>query len=344
MIPALQFDFWQWLALTLAAPVVIWGAWPFHRATWSNLRHGAATMDTLVSLGVLAAFGWSLYALFLGGAGEPGMTMPFTLVPARGSGADEIYLEVASGVTLFLLTGRYLEARAKRRSGAALRALLEMGAKDVALLRDGVEARVPVDQLAVGDEFVVRPGEKLADRRRGRSRHLRGRRVDAHRRAGAGRGRAGRRRRRGDGERRRPARGPGDPGRVGHPAGADGPAGRGRPRTARRRCSGSPTGSPRCSCRWCSCSRWRRWASGSARAPTREVAFTAAVAVLDHRLPVRARPGHADGAAGRHRPRRPARHPRSRDPRCWSPPGWSTRSCWTRPARSRPARWRWSTS
>ncbi|HEX7189265.1 MAG TPA: heavy metal translocating P-type ATPase [Actinomycetes bacterium] len=162
MAPALQFDFWQWLALTLAAPVVVWGAWPFHRATWSNLRHGAATMDTLVTGGVLAAFGWSLYALFIGGAGEPGMEMPFTLVPARGSGAEEIYLEVASGVTLFLLTGRYLEARAKRRSGAALSALLEMGAKDVALLRDGTEVRVPVDQLAVDDEFVVRPGEKLA--------------------------------------------------------------------------------------------------------------------------------------------------------------------------------------
>ena len=162
MVPALQFDYWQWLSLTLAAPVVTWGAWPFHRATWVNLRHGAATMDTLVSLGVLAAFGWSLYALFLGGAGEPGMTMPFTLVPERGSGADEVYLEVASGLTLFLLTGKWLEARAKRSSGAALRALLEMGAKDVAVLRDGVERRVPVDELAVDDVFVVRPGEKVA--------------------------------------------------------------------------------------------------------------------------------------------------------------------------------------
>jgi Cu+-exporting ATPase len=141
---------------------VVWGAWPFHRAAWVNLRHGAATMDTLVSLGVLAAFGWSLYALFLGGAGEPGMEMPFTLLPSRGSGADEIYLEVAAGVTLFLLTGRWLEARAKRSSGAALHALLAMGAKDVAVLRAGVETRVPVEQLVVGDEFVVRPGEKLA--------------------------------------------------------------------------------------------------------------------------------------------------------------------------------------
>src|SRR3990170_2737625 len=162
MVPAFQFDFWQWLALTLAAPVVVWGAWHFHRAAWANLRHGAATMDTLISLGVLSAFGWSLYALFLGGAGEPGMTMPFTLVPSRGSGAEEIYLEVAAGVTTFILAGRYFEARAKRRSGAALKALLELGAKDVAVLRDGVEARIPIDELAVGDRFVVRPGEKVA--------------------------------------------------------------------------------------------------------------------------------------------------------------------------------------
>ena len=162
MAAPLQFDYWQWLSLTLAAPVVTWAAWPFHRAAWTNLRHGAATMDTLISLGVLAAFGWSLYALFLGGAGEPGMTMSFTLVPSRGSGADEIYLEVASGVTLFILAGRWFEARAKRHSGAALRALLELGAKDVAVLRDGVETHIAVEALAVGDEFVVRPGEKIA--------------------------------------------------------------------------------------------------------------------------------------------------------------------------------------
>ncbi len=162
MVPALQFDGWQWLSLTLAAPVVTWAAWPFHRATLTNLRHGASTMDTLVSLGVVAAFGWSLYALFLGGAGEIGMSMPFTLVPSRGSGADEIYLEVASGVTMFLLVGRFLEARARRSSGAALRALLSMGAKDVAVLRDGREVRVAVADLVVGDEFVVRPGEKVA--------------------------------------------------------------------------------------------------------------------------------------------------------------------------------------
>lgn len=162
MIPALQFESWQWASLTLAFPVVTWAAWPFHKAAWTNLRHGAATMDTLISLGVVSAFLWSLYALFLGSAGEPGMKMPFTLIPSRGSGAEEIYLEVAAGVTTFILAGRYFEARAKRRSGAALRALLELGAKDVAVLRNGTETRIPADQLAVGDEFVVRPGEKIA--------------------------------------------------------------------------------------------------------------------------------------------------------------------------------------
>ncbi|HYU84922.1 MAG TPA: heavy metal translocating P-type ATPase, partial [Kribbellaceae bacterium] len=162
MVPALQFRYWQWLAFALAAPVVTWAAWPFHKAAATNLRHAAATMDTLISVGVLAAFGWSVYALFLGDAGEPGMTMPFSLVPRRGSGAGEIYLEVAAGVTMFILAGRFFEARAKRRSGAALRALLSMGAKDVAVLRDGAEVRIPVEQLAVGNEFVVRPGEKVA--------------------------------------------------------------------------------------------------------------------------------------------------------------------------------------
>jgi P-type Cu+ transporter len=163
MIPPLQFDNWQWLSLTLAAPVVVWGALPFHRAAWANLRHGAATMDTLISLGVLAAFAWSLYALFVGDAGVPGMTMSFDLVPERGAGQDEIYLEVATAVTVFLLAGRYFEARAKRRAGAALTALLELGAKDVAILdAGGAERRVPVEQLAAGDRFVVRPGEKVA--------------------------------------------------------------------------------------------------------------------------------------------------------------------------------------
>jgi Cu+-exporting ATPase len=159
MAPPLQFRYWQWVALALATPVVIWGALPFHRATWANLRHRATTMDTLISLGVLAAYAWSLWALFLGDAGEPGMRMHFSFV---ASGGDDIYLEVASAVTAFLLAGRYAEARAKRRSGAALRALLGLGAKDVAVLRDGREIRVPVGQLAVGDRFVVRPGEKIA--------------------------------------------------------------------------------------------------------------------------------------------------------------------------------------
>ncbi|MGD9532132.1 MAG: heavy metal translocating P-type ATPase, partial [Pseudonocardia sp.] len=162
MVPALQFTYWQWISLTLAAPVAVWGALPFHRAAWTNLRHGAATMDTLISIGVLAAFGWSLYALLLGTAGMPGMTHPFELTISPADGAGQIYLEVAAGVTTFILAGRYFEARAKRRAGAALRALLELGAKDVAVLRDGREERVPVERLAVGDRFVVRPGEKIA--------------------------------------------------------------------------------------------------------------------------------------------------------------------------------------
>jgi Cu+-exporting ATPase len=160
MIPVLQFTNWQWLALTLAAPVATWGAWPFHRAAWINLRHGAATMDTLISVGVLAAFGWSLYALFFGSAGIPGMQMGFTLF-GTGHG-EEIYLEVAAAVTVFILAGRYFEARAKRDSGAALRALLELGAKEATQLRDGREVRVPVAALVPGDVFVVRPGEKIA--------------------------------------------------------------------------------------------------------------------------------------------------------------------------------------
>jgi Cu+-exporting ATPase len=161
-IPALQFDNWQWLSLTLAAPVVVWGALPFHRAAWMNLRHGAATMDTLISIGTLAAFGWSLYALFFGDAGMVGMKMPFELTVDRDSGADELYLEVAAAVTTFLLAGRYFEARAKRRSGAALKALLELGAKDVMVLRGGREERIGIEELVVGDLFVARPGEKIA--------------------------------------------------------------------------------------------------------------------------------------------------------------------------------------
>ncbi|TQM09856.1 heavy metal translocating P-type ATPase [Pseudonocardia kunmingensis] len=167
MVPALQFTYWQWISLALAGPVVVWAAWPFHRAAWANLRHGAATMDTLISMGVLAAFAWSLYALLLGTAGVPGMTHPFELTIAPSDGAGNIYLEVATAVTTFILAGRYFEARSKRRAGAALRALLELGAKEVAVLRDDPagtanEVRIPIDQLAVGDRFVVRPGEKIA--------------------------------------------------------------------------------------------------------------------------------------------------------------------------------------
>ncbi|MBK3626718.1 cadmium-translocating P-type ATPase [Streptomyces sp. MBT49] len=162
MIPSLQFDNWQWLSLTLAAPVVVWGGAPLHQAAWTNLRHGAATMDTLVSVGTLAALGWSLWALFFGDAGMPGMRHPFELTVSRTDGASTIYLEVAAGVTVFILLGRYLEARSKRRAGAALRALMELGAKDVTVLRGGKETRIPVDRLAVGDRFVVRPGETVA--------------------------------------------------------------------------------------------------------------------------------------------------------------------------------------
>lgn len=162
MIPALQFTYWQWASLALAAPVIVWGAWPFHKAAWTNLRHGAATMDTLISMGTLAAFLWSLYALFLGTAGMPGMTHPFEFTLSRSDGAANIYLEVGAGVTMFILAGRYFEKRAKRQAGAAMRALLELGAKDVSVLRDGVETLIPVDELRVGDEFIVRPGEKIA--------------------------------------------------------------------------------------------------------------------------------------------------------------------------------------
>ncbi|WP_402839772.1 heavy metal translocating P-type ATPase [Microbacterium sp. GXS0129] len=162
MIPVLQFTYWQWLSLALAGPVIIWAAWPFHKAAWINLRHGAATMDTLISMGTLSALLWSLYALFFGTAGVAGMTHPFELTVAPSDGAANIYLEVGAGVTMFILAGRYFEKRSKRRAGAALRALLELGAKDVAVIRGGVETRIPTTDLTVGDEFVVRPGEKIA--------------------------------------------------------------------------------------------------------------------------------------------------------------------------------------
>ena len=163
MIPPLQFNHWQWIVLQLATPVVIWGGWPFHRAAWTNARHGAATMDTLVSLGTLAAWGWSVVALLFLGAGEPDMRMGFELIADPHQGAAHIYLEAAAGVTTFLLAGRYFEARAKRTAGSALRALMELGAKDVALLgADGTEQRVPIGQLTVGQLFIVRPGERIA--------------------------------------------------------------------------------------------------------------------------------------------------------------------------------------
>ncbi|CAL9295880.1 heavy metal translocating P-type ATPase [Streptomyces sp. SudanB25_2051] len=162
MVPALQFTNWQWLSLVLATPVVVYAAWPFHRAAWTNARHGAATMDTLISVGTGAAFLWSVWALFFGTAGTPGMTHPFAFTIARSDGAGNIYLEAAAGVTAFILAGRYFEARSKRRAGAALRALMELGAKEVTVLRGGREVRVPTGQLGVGDRFVVRPGEKIA--------------------------------------------------------------------------------------------------------------------------------------------------------------------------------------
>ncbi len=165
MVPALQVDGWQWISLALAIPVVTWGGFLFHRAAWTNLRHGNTTMDTLISMGTLAAFGWSLYALLFGTAGHIGMTHAFELTidwGSRGSGADNLYLEAATGVTSFLLIGRYLEERARGRAGAALHALLDLGARDVAVIRDGVETRIPVERLGVGEEFVVRPGEKVA--------------------------------------------------------------------------------------------------------------------------------------------------------------------------------------
>ncbi|MFC9494498.1 heavy metal translocating P-type ATPase [Streptomyces sp. NPDC056982] len=163
MIPALQFEYWQWLSLTLTAPVVTYAAWPFHKAAFTNARHGAATMDTLISVGTSAAFLWSVWALFFGTAGTPGMTHAFELTIARGDGAGNIYLEAAAGVTAFILAGRYFEARSKRKAGAALKALLELGAKSVTLVREGGrEETVPVSELKVGDRFLVRPGEKIA--------------------------------------------------------------------------------------------------------------------------------------------------------------------------------------
>ncbi|GAA2742883.1 heavy metal translocating P-type ATPase [Kitasatospora cinereorecta] len=162
MVPALQFDNWQWLAFALTGPVVAYGGKPFHQAAWTNLRHGAANMDTLVSLGTLAAYGWSVWALFWGDAGMPGMRHTFSLAVSGGDASSTLYLETAAAVTTLILLGRWLEARSKRRAGAALHALLDLGAKDVAVLQDGREVRLPVARLTVGTRFVVRPGEKIA--------------------------------------------------------------------------------------------------------------------------------------------------------------------------------------
>ena len=161
MVPAFQFLYWQWVVFALAVPVATWGAWPFHRAAAINARHGVATMDTLISVGVGAALGWSLYALFFGGAGMPGMTMTLELFGQPGEGSNEIYLEVAAAVTTFMLLGRYLEHRAKRDAGAALRALMESGATEASVLRDGVEKLLPLAMVKPGDVMVVRPGERI---------------------------------------------------------------------------------------------------------------------------------------------------------------------------------------
>lgn len=162
MVAPLQFDYWQWVSLVLTTPVVLWGAWPFHRATLLNLRHGNTTMDTLISLGVSAAYLWSVYALIFGTAGEPGMRMEFSLLPSHTAGASEIYFEVAAAVTVFLLFGRYLEERAKTKSSQALSALLSLGAKEVTVLENNVEQTIPIEFLKVGNHFVVRPGERIA--------------------------------------------------------------------------------------------------------------------------------------------------------------------------------------
>ena len=265
MVPALQFTYWQWLSLALAAPVVVWGAWPFHRAALANLRHGSATMDTLISMGTLAALGWSVYALFWGTAGMPGMKHAFELTIARTDGTGNIYLEAAAGVTTFILAGRYFEARAKRRAGAALEALLELGAKDVSVLRDGVEQRIPIDQLTCWRRVHGASWREDRHRRRRGRRQFGGGCVDAHRRVGAG----------GCGARRprwsaRPSMS-----MAGLWCGPTALAPthswhrwrawwRTR-RTARPRHSGWRTGSPGCSCRSSSLCRWRRWGSGSGR-------------------------------------------------------------------------------
>ncbi len=268
MIPPAQFDNWQWLSLVLASPVVVWGGWPFHSSAWLTLRHRATTMNTLISLGTLAAYGWSLYALFLGDAGMPGMRMHFDLTASRGTGTSQIYLEVASAVVVFLLAGRYLELRAKRRSGAALAALLELGAKDVAVLRDGLETRVPISALLPGDTFVVRPGEKIATDGivvEGRSAIdqslLTGEPVPVE--VGVGDPVTGATVNAGDGSSSGPPASARTP-RWPRSRGSSWP-----PSRARLPCSASPTASRRCSCPSCCFSRLARCSSRWPSAPER---------------------------------------------------------------------------
>ena len=252
MIPALQFTYWQWACLALASPVVVWGAWPFHRAAYVNARHGATTMDTLISIGVSAAYLYSLWALFLGGAGMTGMTMTGSVLSPSDDLVPHIYLETAAAVTVFVLLGRYLEARAKRSSGEALRALLDMGAKEVAVLRGGVEQRIP-DRRPARRRGVRRPaGREGRHRRRGGVRHVGDRRLDAHRRARA-RSRSGPATR-SWAPRSTPVAASWCAPRASGPT----PSWRRWPgwspqrRPARPLSSGWPTGCPRCSCRWSS--------------------------------------------------------------------------------------------
>ena len=236
MVPALQFAYWQWLSLALTVPVVTYAAWPFHRAAWTNARHGAATMDTLISVGTSAAFLWSVWALCFGTAGMIGMTHPFELTIGRSDGAGNIYLEASAGVTAFLLAGRYFEARSKRKAGAALRALLELGAKSVTVLRpDGSERTVPTARVGGGRPLPGAARREDRHRRHGRGGHVRRGRLHAHRRVRTRRGRPGRRRHRRHPQRGRPARRRGHPGRRGHPARPDGPARGGRPERQGRR-------------------------------------------------------------------------------------------------------------
>ena len=332
MISPLQFDNWQWLSLQLATPVVLWGAWPFHRAAWANLKHATATMDTLISVGTLAAWLWSLYALFIGDAGMNEMRMTFELIPSSGGGANEIYLETAAIVTTFILAGRYFEARAKRRAGAALKALLELGAKDVAKLGpDGTRA-ARADRRAAPRRPLRRAARREDRHRRDRRGGPLGRRHEhADRRVGPGRGRSRLRRRGRHHQRRGPARRPGHPRRQRDRARADRQAGDrradrqgARPAACRPGLGHLRPGRLR--------DRHRHARLLAGRGSERDVRVHRGRRRADHRLPVRSGPGHADRADGRHRPRARSWACSSRAPRSSSPRDGSTRSCSTRPA------------